>query len=79
MNGLKLVLYTWICGIIGIFIFWGFGSPGAGVLIGGIIGFIILFVKSEIARLNTIEGQEQEKKREKEQLKFENTEWIKKD
>ena len=79
MNSLKLVLYTWICGIIGIFVFWDFDNPSAGILIGGIIGFVILFVKSEITRLNTIEGKQQEKKRDKEQLKFENTEWIKKD
>ena len=79
MNNLKLVLYVWLCGILGTLVFLNCDNPGAGALVGGIIGFIILFVKSEIARLNTAEGQTQEKKRDKEQLKFENTEWIKKD
>ena len=79
MNNLKLILYTWICGIIGALVFLSFGCPAAGTLIGGVIGFIVLFIKKEIARLNTAEGQAQEKKRNKEQLKFENTEWIKKD
>ena len=79
MNSLKLVAYIWICGIIGALVFLGWGVPVGGALIGAIIGFIILFVKSEITRLNTKEGQKQEKKRDKEQLKFENTEWIKKD
>ena len=79
MNNLKLILYTWICGIIGALVFLSFGGPAAGALIGGVIGFIVLFIKKEIARLNTVEGQIQEKKRDKEQLRFENTEWIKKD
>lgn len=79
MNTWKLLIGVVSCAFVGAIMAIGTEAPQAGAFVGGVVGTFVAYCWSEVKCLNTKEGQEQQKQMDKEQEKFENTEWIKKD